>query len=304
MTQRTPPLDEADLDLLSAYIDDQLGGAERAALEGRLAQEPDLRQALDELRSTVYVLRTLPQVTPPRSFTLDVSVTPARPWYAWITPGLLRFGSGLAALLLLVSFLPDLLAGFGRGLSLGMGGAAPAGAAPTAASVFSGASTAAPERAMIAAQPTAAAELQPQAELGTTSAPAATPELASGAAPEATPQSLVPPAATAVADMAGLPPTSAAEATLPPMAALPAEQQPKAAEPYAGSQPIATSGSSSPDTALLDHPPQDAARAIPPELAAPAEPAEPVSPWTLLRLFLALAVVGLGLAAWGLRRDT
>lgn len=295
MTQRTPPLDDADLDLLSAYIDDQLSVAERTALEGRLAQEPDLRQALDELRSTVYVLRTLPQVTPPRSFTLDPSLVSARPWYDWLTPGLLRFGSGLATLLLVVSFLPDLLVGFGRGLGTGMGmGGAPAASAPTAIAAFGGAATAAPEHAGIAAQPTAGTAAQSQL-----AAPATAPqELSSGSAP----------ASNAPADQGAAAPTLTSGIALPPMAALPPEAQPRSSnDPYrtgqdnlAGGQPIATSGSSSPGTALLERQTQDTAQA---PLPVQAQPADPVSPWTMLRIFLALAAVGLGLAAWVIRRD-
>ena len=59
-----------DFDRLSAYIDDQLSPAEKAALEQRLGREPELRSALSELRLTVTALRALPQVRPPRNFTL------------------------------------------------------------------------------------------------------------------------------------------------------------------------------------------------------------------------------------------
>ena len=54
-----PQLNDADLELLSAYIDHQLGDGERAALERRLGQEPALRGALDELRATVALLHDL-----------------------------------------------------------------------------------------------------------------------------------------------------------------------------------------------------------------------------------------------------
>jgi anti-sigma factor RsiW len=59
-----------DFDRLSAYIDNQLSQAEKAALEARLKREPDLQAALRELRQTVSALRSLPVVKPPRSFTL------------------------------------------------------------------------------------------------------------------------------------------------------------------------------------------------------------------------------------------
>ena len=59
-----------DFDRLSAYIDNQLSPAEKAALEARLKREPDLQAALRDLRQTVSALRSLPVVKPPRSFTL------------------------------------------------------------------------------------------------------------------------------------------------------------------------------------------------------------------------------------------
>ena len=43
----TPP----DFDRLSAYLDKQLAPAETAALEQRLAREPELQATLDELRA-------------------------------------------------------------------------------------------------------------------------------------------------------------------------------------------------------------------------------------------------------------
>jgi hypothetical protein len=63
-----------DFERLSAYIDNQLAPGEKAALEQRLAREPELRDALRELRLTVKAVRTLPTVKPPRNFTL----TPAQ----------------------------------------------------------------------------------------------------------------------------------------------------------------------------------------------------------------------------------
>ena len=71
MSATRPPLSERDWAQLSAYLDGALGARERAALERRLAAEPHLRQALDELRETVALLRALPTLRAPRDFTLD-----------------------------------------------------------------------------------------------------------------------------------------------------------------------------------------------------------------------------------------
>ncbi|MCS6888375.1 zf-HC2 domain-containing protein [Chloroflexus sp.] len=102
----TPPapqseLPERDVELLSAYIDNELAPADRAALEQRLALEPRLRRELAELRATRDLLRDQPWVTPPRSFTLTPDMaSPRRRWFA--LPSWLQPLSGLAALALVM----------------------------------------------------------------------------------------------------------------------------------------------------------------------------------------------------------
>ncbi len=88
-----------DFDRLSAYIDNQLTPAEKAALEQRLGREPELRAALTELRLTVKALRSLPTVKTPRNFTLtpaQVGVRPRRG--AWFPT--LRLAASLSAVAL------------------------------------------------------------------------------------------------------------------------------------------------------------------------------------------------------------
>lgn len=63
-----------DLERLSAYLDGALDQRETARLETRLRQEPELRQALQALRQTVGLLRSVPEVAPPRNFTLSPSM--------------------------------------------------------------------------------------------------------------------------------------------------------------------------------------------------------------------------------------
>ncbi len=70
---RGAPLDRPtaqDEEQLSAYLDGALNATERAALEGRLAQDATLRRALGELRQTQALLRALPTPVLPRSFAL------------------------------------------------------------------------------------------------------------------------------------------------------------------------------------------------------------------------------------------
>ncbi len=98
------PLPEQDLELLSAYLDDQLEGPTRSDLERRLADDPRLRSELEELRSTTVLLHELPTLTPPRSFTLDpATVQPRRSRYAgWALAWVGQLGSGLAGLMLVL----------------------------------------------------------------------------------------------------------------------------------------------------------------------------------------------------------
>ncbi len=92
-----------DIDRLSAYIDQQLAPAEKAALEQRLGREPELRAALSELRLTVRALRSLPAVKAPRNFTLTPAQVgqAARPRRgAWFPT--LRLATALSAVALAV----------------------------------------------------------------------------------------------------------------------------------------------------------------------------------------------------------
>jgi anti-sigma factor RsiW len=85
-----------DLELLSAYLDDELSPRERAALEARLAVEPALQAELDELRRTVQILRAAPLLTPPRSFMLDPAIYRRRPPW-WLRYGAFRLAGALGA---------------------------------------------------------------------------------------------------------------------------------------------------------------------------------------------------------------
>ena len=74
MVQGTPssgPLNEQDLSLLSAYLDDELSETERAELDARLAFDAALQAELGALRQTLTLVRSLPEVAVPRNYTLD-----------------------------------------------------------------------------------------------------------------------------------------------------------------------------------------------------------------------------------------
>lgn len=57
-------------DDLNAYVDGQLSPERRAQVEMRIAQDPELRIELDDLRTTSRLLASLPELTPRRSFVL------------------------------------------------------------------------------------------------------------------------------------------------------------------------------------------------------------------------------------------
>jgi len=101
---------ESDLELLSAYIDNELTAAERVNLERRLSSEPTLKAELDELRFATGLLHEIETVRPPRSFALDPATAPRPqrfvPW-AWV----MQLSSGLAGLALVLLATVQFLAG-------------------------------------------------------------------------------------------------------------------------------------------------------------------------------------------------
>lgn len=88
-----------DLELLSAYLDQQLKPAEHARLQARLQTEPELAASLEGLRTTRQMLRSLPRLRAPRHFTLTPAMAGKKPSQPVFLPGL-RLASVLAAVLL------------------------------------------------------------------------------------------------------------------------------------------------------------------------------------------------------------
>lgn len=78
MSQR-PILSDDDLELLSAYLDDELSATERSMIEQRLQIEKYLAQELEQLRQTQALLRALPLLKAPRDFSLNsADFTPSK----------------------------------------------------------------------------------------------------------------------------------------------------------------------------------------------------------------------------------
>lgn len=223
MTQRSqsipPGRQEQDLELLSAYLDNELTTAERINLERRFTSEPRLQRELDDLRTTVGALRTLEPVRPPRSFTLDpAKVARPRPFFplTWV----MQMGSGLAGFALVLLATVQLLA---------------AGAIP--ASPLIGSAAPAPTSAPAAMEAPMAAESAPMAQADS-SREAATEAPAATMAPAAT----LDPAAGAM-----MLPTDAAAAA---GAAAPAADAPAAASEPAGGENSGPTSNSEPPVSM------------------------------------------------------
>jgi anti-sigma factor RsiW len=99
--KKTPSFRE--IKTLSAYLDGELGASARRKTEARLARDPNLRAALDDLRATRAVLRRAPQHRAPRNFVLSGQMVAQRPPTPRLVPAL-NYASAFALLLLLFSF--------------------------------------------------------------------------------------------------------------------------------------------------------------------------------------------------------
>jgi hypothetical protein len=97
-----------DWEVLSAYIDGQLATRELTRLETRLKSDPELQTALEELRQTRNILRSLPKLRIPRNFTLTPEMLGFKHDTTRIIP-VLRFASVLAMILLAFVFIGDFM---------------------------------------------------------------------------------------------------------------------------------------------------------------------------------------------------
>lgn len=104
MSSRISP---ADLEQLSAYLDEGLSARAKTQLEARLAAEPSLAAALNQVRLTRAMLRRAPQRRVPRSFVLSrkQASQPAKSFFgSWNS---FNFASALASLLLVFTLIGD-----------------------------------------------------------------------------------------------------------------------------------------------------------------------------------------------------
>jgi anti-sigma factor RsiW len=100
-------LSPRDIEIISAYLDDQLSTRERAQIEARLQTNLELRQALEGLEKTRSALRSLTPLPTPRNFRLTPAMVGQRPGRPRQAYPLFQFASVLASILLVFVLLGD-----------------------------------------------------------------------------------------------------------------------------------------------------------------------------------------------------
>ena len=68
-----------DYELISAYLDNQLGRKARALFEARLKTDSELRKELQEISKTRLLVRSLPKLRAPRNYYVKAEAIRARP---------------------------------------------------------------------------------------------------------------------------------------------------------------------------------------------------------------------------------
>ena len=164
------PISFHDVETLSAYLDNQLTGSEKARIELRLKNEPALSDALTELSQSRSILRKLPARRAPRNFTLTPKMAGIKPPVPRAIP-IFRMASAFAAVLFLFAFLTNIsvpalaaIRAAAPPVAFGMGGGGGGGPSDTENPAASEAAPAAPLAAapMTTATPgIASAELAP-----------------------------------------------------------------------------------------------------------------------------------------------
>ncbi len=99
-----PDADAARDELLSAFLDDDLGPTESEALAAELAADAELRDALEGMREVKSALRTFGEVRAPRSFALTAPHAPA-PAPSRGGLGRLELGTRIGAAVAAVAFM-------------------------------------------------------------------------------------------------------------------------------------------------------------------------------------------------------
>ena len=251
-------------ELLSAYIDGEVSGSESLRVERHLASCEECQAELTTLRSTVGLLRQLPELAVPRSFALREAPQRRRaPTMVWTA----RLATSAAAVLLVALLLGDVVGLIGQQDAAEEAASiapAPAAAAPMAAAATAPAVV---ERAVPEASPeegvsaTAASALEaPAAPPSAAPAPLQAADAASAEASSPVPEAAIAPALESD--------TAPAPAAAAPAPAAPVQAMAAAVEPTPTAQAMSGFAAPEPSTA-------EGAIAAPdeaPRVAAAAEP--------------------------------
>ncbi|PLS81393.1 MAG: hypothetical protein CYG59_06040 [Chloroflexi bacterium] len=250
-------------ELLSAYSDNAVNVLERRRAEEYLQRCAACAQELRELRMMRELLRELPTIQPPRSFTIDPARAPRPRWLLFPT---LRLASLVATLLLIAVLGVD---GFNAGINPGASSSTAAQQSPQMFSRSAG-TTAGGETVTLSEGTTGAATGAAPEALPMASTAAAGGATTGGAAAEASAAALAPPAASAEAAPAASG-ASASQAAPLPEAAIPAPAPPLTTE-VAGDA-AAAAASQGADTANAAAEPSGATGGIPETALQSAGPA-------------------------------
>ena len=107
-----------DLILLTAYLDNELTPPQRQGLEARLEHDSILRETLENMRKTKFILGGLPHLKAPRSFTLTPEMVSVRCKKQPPLFTALRLASSIAVVLLVTLVGIELI--FSGGLGAGL----------------------------------------------------------------------------------------------------------------------------------------------------------------------------------------
>lgn len=216
-----------DYEQISAFLDGEMRGEAAHNFEARLQKETHLKAALQEMRAVRSLVREMPKIRAPRSFTLSLQMVRERKagLFSLVALRTMQFSAALSALLLVLVLASDLflnrftlrgaLAPAAPPAALEMAAEAPGEAAPAAA--MPKGETARERDQAPAASPSAAlqAEIVPGAPYTATAL--ATSIAAAGGAPEAMPTMEMEALEAAPPEQA-LPKQAPVQATLPPPA--------------------------------------------------------------------------------------
>jgi len=100
-----------ELNMLSAYLDNELNPGDRRRLEKQLDSEPALRERLDNLRRTKIVLGRLARLKAPRNFTLTPEMVTVHRKKAKPVFTFLKLASSFAAIMLVLLVGMELILG-------------------------------------------------------------------------------------------------------------------------------------------------------------------------------------------------